>query len=246
MPVAIDAETAALISIVERLRSEYDRTKFPVIDWRMDKNAGNGVAEHLLKQTMGMFATAQRRVDDLAAPLVDLNSPELNELRNNVKWAFLARLGRSAEHLRHVQTEYTQRISAIESRRQSQLVQIRKFSSLESNDDEDTQRTLLVEDPPAVSLKERDKELTVVAESILQVVELLRSMQTLVIEQGSMMDRIDYNLERSSRYLCRAHGQLDKAQTRNVAQQSRKLILLFLVMLLILFMVAIGARASAR
>lgn len=44
-------------------------------------------------------------------------------------------------------------------------------------------------------MRERDEEITQLARGVLEVSTIFREMQDLVVDQGTIVDRIDYNLE---------------------------------------------------
>lgn len=60
------------------------------------------------------------------------------------------------------------------------------------------------------TIDQREREINQIAKSIHQLAEIFRDLQTLVIDQGTMLDRIDYNIEQSAIQLKEATVQLDK------------------------------------
>jgi syntaxin 16 len=44
-------------------------------------------------------------------------------------------------------------------------------------------------------IDERSKEIDEIAKSIYQLAEIFKELQTMVIDQGTLLDRIDYNIE---------------------------------------------------
>ena len=57
----------------------------------------------------------------------------------------------------------------------------------------------------------RSKEIAAVANSMEQLAGVFREMSLLVVEQGSVVDRIDYNVEKTLEHTRAAHEQLVKA-----------------------------------
>lgn len=60
------------------------------------------------------------------------------------------------------------------------------------------------------AIDQREREVNQIAKSIHQLAEIFRDLQTLVIDQGSMLDRIDYNIEQTNVQVKEAVVQLDK------------------------------------
>lgn len=65
-------------------------------------------------------------------------------------------------------------------------------------------------------IDQREREVNQIAKSIHQLAEIFRDLQTLVIDQGSMLDRIDFNIEQTSLQVKDAVVQLEKVISNGV------------------------------
>ena len=45
------------------------------------------------------------------------------------------------------------------------------------------------------SIIQREKEIAELAKGIIELADIFKELQTMVIDQGTMLDRIDYNIE---------------------------------------------------
>ena len=61
-------------------------------------------------------------------------------------------------------------------------------------------------------LQKRDSELNILLNSINELAEVFKDMQTLVMEQGTILDRIDYNIESSIINIQESNKNLKKAE----------------------------------
>ena len=62
------------------------------------------------------------------------------------------------------------------------------------------------------NIHQRDREITQIAKSIAELAELFQDLSSLVIEQGTMVDRIDWNVENMSKDIHAAVEELNTAQ----------------------------------
>jgi syntaxin 16 len=60
-------------------------------------------------------------------------------------------------------------------------------------------------------LQARDKELREIAKSIGSLAELFRDLSTLVIDQGTILDSVEYNMENTTIHMQEAVKELDIA-----------------------------------
>lgn len=59
--------------------------------------------------------------------------------------------------------------------------------------------------------RQRDRELTEIAKSISELAELFKDLSGLVIDQGTLLDSVEYNIEQTSVQVADAVKELDTA-----------------------------------
>lgn len=64
---------------------------------------------------------------------------------------------------------------------------------------------------PSASLQARDRELTEIAKSIASLAELFKDLSTLVIDQGTVLDSVEYNIEQTAVHVSDAVRELNTA-----------------------------------
>lgn len=62
-----------------------------------------------------------------------------------------------------------------------------------------------------MDLRERDRELTEIAKSIASLAELFKDLSALVIDQGTLLDSVEYNIEQTAVQMSEAVKELDIA-----------------------------------
>ncbi|KAI1436046.1 t-snare, syntaxin [Xylaria sp. CBS 124048] len=79
-------------------------------------------------------------------------------------------------------------------------------------------------------IMQREREIEDIAQGIIELSDLFRDLQTMVIDQGTMLDRIDYNVERMATDVKAAEKELVVASGYQKKTTKRKLILLLLLL----------------
>ena len=74
-----------------------------------------------------------------------------------------------------------------------------------------------------LDLRTRDRELSEIAKSIAQLAELFKDLSAMVIDQGTLLDSVEYNIEQTAVQMEDAVKELDIATTYVFCVQSRLL-----------------------
>lgn len=87
--------------------------------------------------------------------------------------------------------------------------------------------------------KEREKEVIKISKSILELNRLFKDIATLIVDQGTIVDRIDYNVERSAMRIKSAYNEVRKAEQYQKNRKMQLIVVLagfaiFLMLLILL------------
>lgn len=63
------------------------------------------------------------------------------------------------------------------------------------------------------TITQREQEINHISKSIFQLADIFKDLQTMVIDQGTLLDRIDFNVEQASVHLQDAVHELDEVIT---------------------------------
>lgn len=80
------------------------------------------------------------------------------------------------------------------------------------------------------AILQREREIEDIAQGIIELSDLFRDLQNMVIDQGTMLDRIDYNVERMAVDVKSADRELVVAAGYQKKTTKRKLILLLVLL----------------
>jgi syntaxin 16 len=78
---------------------------------------------------------------------------------------------------------------------------------------------------------QREREIEDIAQGIIELSDLFRDLQSMVIDQGTMLDRIDYNVERMATDVKSAEKELVIAAGYQKKSTKRKIIFLLLLVI---------------
>lgn len=81
------------------------------------------------------------------------------------------------------------------------------------------------------AIAQREREIEDIAQGIIELSDLFRDLQNMVIDQGTMLDRIDYNVERMNTDVKAADKELVVASGYQRRTTKRKIILLLILII---------------
>ena len=84
-----------------------------------------------------------------------------------------------------------------------------------------------------LNASDRTQEIVRIAKSVHELATLFQELSVLVVEQGSLLDRIDYNVEQTLDNLSKAKGHIDKADKHQKRSRSALCIIVLLMLILV-------------
>jgi len=106
-----------------------------------------------------------------------------------------------------------------------------------------TEQLAMVNDMDA-QISQRERDILKIVKSITELSEIFRDLSILVIDQGTILDRIDYNLEQTDIHLEVGHTELVGAATEQKKYRT-KLCILLLLLLIFCVVIIIIIKATA-
>lgn len=92
-------------------------------------------------------------------------------------------------------------------------------------------------------ISQREREIEQIAQGVIDLANIFQEMNTMVIDQGTMLDRVDYNVERTNENLKKADKELKTAGGYQKKATKRKIILLLILIVIgMVILVAIKPR----
>jgi len=165
-----------------------------------------------------------------------------DRVRQNIQRSLALKLQQLSSSFRGSQKEYMQRLKA---QKEGGSVAAGGFDFLASGEGKgdgvgDTgfnpMQQVALEDTEAL-VRERDEEIRNIAESISELGAIFKELAVLVIDQGTILDRIDFNMEQVVEHTKEGVVQLEQAEDYQKSARPIKCIILQLLIIAILVIV---------
>jgi len=94
-------------------------------------------------------------------------------------------------------------------------------------------------------IDQREREIEEIAQGIIELSNIFQELQTMVIDQGSLLDRIDYNVEKTATEVKAADKELTVATDYQKRSVKRKIMLLLIIIILGMF-ILLGLKLGSK
>ncbi|KXS20993.1 t-SNARE [Gonapodya prolifera JEL478] len=171
------------------------------------------------------------------------NSKHSAAFSRNIQTSLATKLQELTSQFRKAQSGYLQKLRGHETTRRDMFSMA--GDSEAQNEDEWSEGGGFTDDQLAViesneaAITQREKDINQIAKSIHTLAEIFRDMQTMVIDQGTMLDRIDYNIEQTAVYTEEAVVELNKGAKYQKSTRTKLFIILLSCLVLIMLVILI-------
>lgn len=93
-------------------------------------------------------------------------------------------------------------------------------------------------------VEQRDAEIQHIAKSIEELSQIFKELAVLVIDQGTILDRIDYNMETAVEHAKEGVVNLEKAEESQKSNPATKCIIVLVILIIIMVIVIIAKHSK--
>ncbi|KAK7556894.1 t-SNARE [Phyllosticta paracitricarpa] len=259
---------------IKRLDQLHQKHILPGFDDEDVKAREEREIERLTQDVTRGFQACQRAIKRIDTMLKETAQREggltkgEDTMARNLKVSLASRVGDASANFRKKQSAYLKKLRAIGGfgspnplSRTSTPTHANPYTDpamQESYEDTSLSRTTLLQTAQARShirknsndaaIAQREREIEDIAQGIIELASIFQELNAMVIDQGSMLDRIDYNVERMATDVKGADQELTVAtnyQRRGVKRKAMLLLVLLIVGAFILLGLKLGSRSSS-
>jgi syntaxin 16 len=224
-----------ITTIRSRLHDLSELHKSHLLPGFHDRDDEEHSIEVLTSEITKMFHKAQKMTKSIGKGHQPTN--EEKQLQANIQSELARELQDLTINFRQAQKNY---LSALRSRQKK----IGQFSTLPDLELENLDTGFTAEQMQRFKdkddqISQREKDVIQIAKSIQELAEIFNDLNMLVIDQGTILDRIDYNIEQSSVHIDEGYKELVKANTQQKKMRTKYCILLLVILILVMVVVVI-------
>jgi len=201
-----------------------------------DRQEEEQTIEILTEKITKMYQQTQNKIQRMSQERVKKQEEEV--VKKNIQSQLASQLQDLSLEFRKAQKDYLQRLKGKKDKG-------RTFQ-IEDDVDDDTNFDVTFTDRQKMALKgtedvvtQREADILKIAKSINELAMIFKDLSTLVIEQGTILDRIDYNIEQVQHNTDQAIVDLTKASKTQKSYRNKLCMLLLCIAILIMIVAAI-------
>lgn len=252
-----DEVTELLSTIATQMRQLdqlHQKHVLPGFDDEHVKQREERIIEHLTQAITRNFQRCQLAIKRIDTTLRDTKlhntmAPGEEAMAQNLKIALATRVGDVSSIFRKKQAAYLKKMRdlgglALPYRAVTPVQNPYNDAALLDSDADrsfsqstllQTKQQRLRHDPNEALIVHREREINDIAQGIIELANIFQELQAMVIDQGSMLDRIDYNVENMARDVKEAGKELKVASGYQKRGIKRKIMLLLAILIAAVF-----------
>ncbi|KAI1295848.1 hypothetical protein EDD11_007706 [Mortierella claussenii] len=234
-----DEELDKIKANIQRLDAMHKKHLLPGFDDRIQEERD---IERLTDEITQQFHASQRRIKRIGLESRHSSSNQEQIMSRNVQMSLAQKVQDVSATFRQKQNTYMQRMRGVELRNKDIFSGVQPLNSSISDDPEEsgfTSAQLAFAEQSNVSITQREHEINHISRSIFQLADIFKDLQSMVIDQGTLLDRIDFNVEQAAVHLQDAVYELDEGEKYQKKARNRKIILLLSLIIAGLFIILI-------
>ena len=217
------------------MQEKQQQRLIPKFDDQENKKLNKSIKEISTEMTQELKQCQNilKEIIDDKEDLNDINNfSELNvtnaQIKQNMKQNLITKLNDFTKKFKLNQELYNNKFQdfVIDEEMANKSFSIRKNEEKNSNDFLSTQEN-------NDQLQRRDEDLTNLLKSVNELAQIFKDMQTLVMEQGTILDRIDYNIDIASNNISKGKKNITKADKHMKNNCFRNVIIILIVIIFI-------------
>jgi len=238
----VQYELAKIKTKTSELAEKHKKHLLPGFDDRQDE-------EHAIEILTGdvtkLFHQCQTKIKQIGSE--GKLSSEQKTMKSNVQSTLASQLQELSVTFRQSQKAYLQTLQTRSKKGKggNRFIDFEPDTPIE--DTGFTEEQLAVVNDMDVQISQRERDILKIVKSITELSEIFRDLSILVIDQGTILDRIDYNLEQTDVDMEEGEKQLGEAATEQKKYRTKLCILLLLLLILcVVIIIIIKATAFGK
>ncbi|KAF9944737.1 hypothetical protein BGZ70_004391 [Mortierella alpina] len=235
----VDEELNRIKANIQRLDAMHKKHLLPGFDDRIQEERD---IERLTDEITQQFHASQKRIKRINAESRQSSSNQEQIMSRNVQMSLAQKVQDASAIFRQKQNTYMQRMRGVELRNKDIFSGVQPMSSSISDDQDEggfTSAQQAFAEQSNATVTQREQEINHISRSIFQLADIFKDLQSMVIDQGTLLDRIDFNVEQASVHLQDAVYELDEGEKYQKKARNRKIILLLILIIVGLFIILI-------
>ncbi|CAG8631167.1 8787_t:CDS:2, partial [Paraglomus occultum] len=206
----VDEEIEAIKERIAKLQTLHKKHTLPGFD---DRTGEEEEIEHLTGEITKLFHECQRKIRQIADESRSSTAQSQEAVMSkNIQTSLATKLQEISSSFRKQQSSYMKELKGREARSPAFFSTSSRDSSEEDLELVFTAAQLAVTESSDTMISQREREINEIAKSIYDLAEIFKDLQTLVIDQGTLLDRIDYNVEQMNVNVISAARELDEGE----------------------------------